>query len=207
MLWFLLLAAVICLYLFIFSLSPWIYTILFLFLLLTHIIRLPLSSLDTYNPLPLSSLDTYNPSVSSLRYETLRIIIINFLALWSIYLSSLHVHFKNDSEYLTRGTTQVFILLIFLQQNLVSRSLLSLLRYFFLNFSFISVWWCPLSIFPNTCNFPSLQAFLCFPDLAVLFLLLFLFSHFSLLDSTFFDGKFHSHILAIYSYCLHILIG
>ena len=64
-------------------------------------------------------------------------IIIDFLVLWSIYLSSILVHFKNVLEYFTRVTTQVFILWkTFLLQSLVLRSYLVLLRYFLLFFFF-----------------------------------------------------------------------
>ena len=47
------------------------------------------------------------------------------------------------------------------------------LKYSFLIFFLSSpfVWWCPLPIFPSTCNFPFLQAFRFFLDLVVLFLL------------------------------------
>ena len=60
-----------------------------------------------------------------------------FLILWFICLSSFI--FKNDPEYLPRGTTQAFNPLIrFLLYSLVSSSFLVLLRYSFLIFSFIS---------------------------------------------------------------------
>ena len=54
-------------------------------------------------------------------------IILNFLVLWSICLSSFQVNqFKNDPAYLTRETTYVFIpLMRFLLQKLVSRSFFS----------------------------------------------------------------------------------
>ena len=56
-------------------------------------------------------------------------IIISFLILWSICLSSSLVYFKNGPDYLTRGTVQVFI---FLMRFLFSRSFPVRLRYFFL---------------------------------------------------------------------------
>ena len=73
----------------------------------------------------------YSLLMSSLECEVL-CIAINFPVLWSLCLSFSLVHFKNCSDYLTRNTVQVFILLIkFLQQILVSRSFLIFLRYFF----------------------------------------------------------------------------
>ena len=54
-------------------------------------------------------------------------------------------------------------------------------RMLFLSFpSFLLTWWCPLQVFLSTCNHPSLQAFLCFPDLTATFLPLFLNFHFLL---------------------------
>ena len=48
-----------------------------------------------------------------------------------ISLSSFHFHFENGPEYLTRGTAQVFTLLMrFLLQSLISGSFLVLLSYF-----------------------------------------------------------------------------
>ena len=64
--------------------------------------------------------------------------VISFLVLWSICLSSFLVHFKKGPKYLTRGTAQVFIPFIrFLQDRFVSSSFL-VLRYSFSIFSFIS---------------------------------------------------------------------
>ena len=60
------------------------------------------------SPLPPSFLDTYSLSTSSVGCKTL-FLVINFLVLWSICSTSSLVHFKNGPEYLTRGTTQVFI--------------------------------------------------------------------------------------------------
>ena len=65
--------------------------------------------------------------------------VIIFLVLWSISLSSSLVHFKNGPEYLTKETAQVFIRFIRLQLfSLISSNFLILLRYSFLIFSFIS---------------------------------------------------------------------
>ena len=65
-------------------------------------------------------------------WDTLSMI-ISFLVLWSICLSSSLVHFKNGPEYLTRGTTQVFIPLIRCRpHSFVSRSFMVLLGYYFI---------------------------------------------------------------------------
>ena len=90
------------------------------------------------SPLPPSFLDIYSLSTSSLGCNAL-CSVISSLILWSIYLSSSLVYFKNGPEYLTRSIAQVFIPLIwFLQHSFVSSSFLVLLRYFFFIFSFIS---------------------------------------------------------------------
>ena len=88
-------------------------------------------------------------------------IVINFLVLWFIYLSSKFFHYKNFPAYLSIETTLMFIpLMSFLLQSLVSRKKNLLLRNSFLFFpSFPLVWLWLLSIFRNTCNFPSLQKF------------------------------------------------
>ena len=95
-----------------------------------------------------SFLDTYSLSTSFLGCNALCIVII-FLVLWSICSSSSLVHFKNCPEYVTRGTTQVFIHLIrFLQYSFVSSSFLVILSYslkFF--FSSLLIWLCLLPIF------------------------------------------------------------
>ena len=88
------------------------------------------------NPFPPSFLDTYSLSTSSLACNAL-IIVISFLVLWSICLSSSLVHFRKGLEYLTKGTAKVFILLVsFRQESFVSSSFLVLLRYSFFNFVF-----------------------------------------------------------------------
>ena len=73
----------------------------------------------------------------------------------SIVMNSSLVHFKNDLEYLTRGAAQVLIpLMRFLLQILVSKSFLLFLTFFFLIFSFASVYlMVSASIFPNTSNY------------------------------------------------------
>ena len=67
------------------------------------------STLSSMLTNPLSPfLDTYNLSTLSLGCKAL-CIVVSFLVLWSIYLSSSLVHLKNNPEYLPRGTAQVFI--------------------------------------------------------------------------------------------------
>ena len=59
-----------------------------------------------------------------------RCIVINFLVLWFIFLSSTIVYFKNGTEFLTEETVQVFIpLMMFLLLSVVSRNFLILLMY------------------------------------------------------------------------------
>ena len=91
------------------------------------------------SPLPPSFLETYSLSTSSLGCKAL-CIVISFLVLWPICLSSHLVHLRKGPEYPTSGTAQVFIPLIrFLILCFVSSSFLVLLRYSFWIFSFISV--------------------------------------------------------------------
>ena len=61
--------------------------------------------------LPPSFLDTYSLATSSQVCKALYIV-ISFLFLWSICLSSSLVHLRKDPEYLTSGPAQVFIPLI-----------------------------------------------------------------------------------------------
>ena len=90
------------------------------------------------SPLPPSFLDTYSLSTSSLWCNAL-CMLISFLVLWFIWLSSSLVHFKNCPEYLTGGTAQVIVPLIwFLLPSFVSSTFMGLLGYSFLIFSFIS---------------------------------------------------------------------
>ena len=90
------------------------------------------------SPLPPSFLDSYSLSTSSQGCNAL-CLVISFVVLWSIFLSSSLVHFTKGPDYLTWGTAQVFIPLIrFLQENFVSSSFLVLLRYSFWILSFIS---------------------------------------------------------------------
>ena len=117
-------------------------------------------------------------------------IIINFLILSSVCLYSFFVYFKNGSEYLTSRTAQVFIpLMRFLQQNLVSRSFLVLLRYTLLIHFFLRLCLFDYICFPYSqvlvASLPpplslSLSASKCILDLVVLFISLLFFSYFSL---------------------------
>ena len=80
-----------------------------------------------------------SPPSTSFLWCNVLCMVISFLVLWSICLSSSLIHIKKVPEYLTGGTAQVFIPLIrFLQHSFVSSSFLVLLRYSFLIFSFIS---------------------------------------------------------------------
>ena len=90
------------------------------------------------SPFPPFFPKTYNLSTSSLGCKAL-CMVISFLILWSICLSSSLLYFKKGFEYLTWGTALVFIPFIrFLLYSLLSSSFLVLLRYSFFNFSFIS---------------------------------------------------------------------
>ena len=81
------------------------------------------------SPLLPSFRNTNILSPSSLRCRSF-CIVMGFLVLWSICLSSSLVHFKNGPEHLTIRRAWAFIPLIrFLQYSLVSLSFLILLRY------------------------------------------------------------------------------
>ena len=87
-----------------------------------------------------SSLFSWYMSTSSLGCNAL-CMVISFLVLWSICLSSSLVHLRKCPEYLTRGTAQAFIPLIrFLLENFVSSIFLVLLRYSFWILFFISTY-------------------------------------------------------------------
>ena len=85
-----------------------------------------------------SLLETLSLSMLSLEYNVL-CMVISFLVLWSICLSSYQVHLRKGSKYLTIGTVQVFIpLMRFLLESFVSSIFLVLQRYSFRIVSFIS---------------------------------------------------------------------
>ena len=114
------------------------------------------------SPLLLSFLETYSQSTSSLGCNAL-CIVISFLVLWSICLTSSLVHLRKGPEYLTRGTAQIFIPLIrFLLLSFVSSSFLVLLRDSFRGFSFIfTVFRCQPPRCPSICRF----RFICAVDI------------------------------------------
>ena len=78
------------------------------------------------NPLPRSFLNSYSLSTSSLRCNAL-CMVISFLVLWSICLSSSLVLFKKGLEYLTRRYSPS----IYSFDSFVSNSFLDILRYSF----------------------------------------------------------------------------
>ena len=81
--------------------------------------------------LPTSFLDAYSLSMSSLGSNAL-FMVISFLVLWSICLSSSLVYLRKGPEYLMRDTAEVFIRLIrFLLESFVSSSFEVLLIYSF----------------------------------------------------------------------------
>ena len=83
-------------------------SIVFLYIVSSRCIDASTLSSMLASPLPPSFLETYSLSTSSLRCKAL-CIVISFLVLWSICLSSSLVHLRKGPEYLTSGTAQVFI--------------------------------------------------------------------------------------------------
>ena len=154
------------------------------------------------SPLP-PFLGTYSLSTSSLGCNAL-CMVISFLVLWSICLSSSLVHLRKGPEYLTRCTAQVFIPLIrFLQESFVSSSFVVLLRYSFWILFFIST--CLMvsaSRFLSICRSRFLRAFWSCLDLAVLFRQM-SFVPFHDEHCTFFNAKFRPYILTVYSNCVY----
>ena len=142
--------------------------------------------------LPPTFLDTYNLSITSLWCKGL-CIVIKFLILWFICLSSSLIYFKNSHKYLTRGVSQEFNLLMrFLQQSLRSRNVLVHLRYTFPIFSFVSACLVVAAyIIPNYNYFFFVQACLFFLDVCFCFLPLCLFT-FHYQYGTFFLSNFIS---------------
>ena len=97
----------------------------FLVLFLVAIMRLPLRfSMESLSrcidvstlyrmlamPAPPPFLDSHSRSTLSLKCNALSIV-MNFLVLWFICLSPSQVHFKNGSEYLTKGQPRYLTLL------------------------------------------------------------------------------------------------
>ena len=151
-------------------------------------------------PLPPSFLDTYSLSIFSLGCNT-SCMVISFLVLSSICLSSSLVHFKKSPKYLTRSTAQFLISVIrFRQDSFVSSSFLVLLRYFFQNFFF--------HLHLLDVNFQDAQVFLgyLFSERSNLVLIRYFhflsqmsFDNFHYLHGIFFYIKFHSYVLKVYS--------
>ena len=83
------------------------------------------------SPLPPSFFDTYSLSTFSLGCNALWVV-VSFHVLWSICLSSSHVHFKKGPEYLKRDTAQVFILIKSQLDGFFSCNFLVPLRYAFI---------------------------------------------------------------------------
>ena len=156
-------------------------------------------------PLPPSFLDTYSLSTLSLGCSAL-CMVISFLVLWSICLSSSRVHLRKAPEYLSSGTAQVFIpLMRFLLGSFVWSSFRVLLRYSFRIMSFICTClmvsaskitkylevsfsssvlilsWFGSSIPSVTCRFPLFMTSM----------------------AHFFCAKFHNYVLTVYSNCVY----
>ena len=133
-------------------------------------------------------------------------IVINFFILWSICLRSFLVHFKNGLEYLTRGTAHVFIQLMrVLLQSLVSRTFLIFCdtHFFFFFFYLLLFDDVRFQYFQIIIIFLFIQLFdSCLIWQLCSFIYLF-FSTFHYKHGPFFKAKFHSHILAVYSYSLY----
>ena len=119
--------------------------------------------------------------ISSLEFKAF-CIVINFLL-----TESFLIHFKNGLEYLSWETPGVIHLMRFQLNHFVLRGFLVLLRYSFRIFSFVIIWCCPLPIFLRTCNFPSLQALLCFPYIAIVLQLMFSFFPLFLISMVYFS--------------------
>ena len=132
--------------------------------------------------LPPPLLDTRSLSTSSLKCKAFYIV-MSFVILWSICWSSIHVHFKNGSEYLTRRTAQLFIPLMKIPLcSLFLRSFFRSLEVFFFNFSFISIYLkVSASNIPKYLYVSFSQGVLIFLDLRVHFLPYFVLLRFSLL--------------------------
>ena len=134
-------------------------------------------------------------------------IMINFFVLWYICLSFLLIHLRMV-ESILQGELPCFFITLkrFLLQNMVSRSFLvvlgnSVVFGFLFCFAFFFLSDGPIPIFPSACNFflsklsdafliCHFYSFYCF------------FSSFALSTWHIFNPKFHSYILAVYSYCM-----
>ena len=146
------------------------------------------------SPLPPSFLDTYSLSTSYLECNAL-CLVISFLVLWSICLSSILVNFKKGPEYLTRVTARVFIPLI----RFPSR-----VEIFFLNFVlylhlFDGVIFQDGHVFVRFFfSEPSNLVFIWqFRSLCQVSFAAFHYSH-----DTFFYTEFHPYVFTVYSHCV-----
>ena len=128
-------------------------------------------------------------------------IIINSFAFWPFCLTSSIVNFNNGPVYLTRGIIQVSAV------ELGFEKFFLLLMYSFSNFfPFISVWWFPLPLFPDICKFFSRSVLMLFLFCYFYFFNCFTFITFHYQHCTFFNAKFHSYMLAVYSYLFFIKV-
>ena len=154
------------------------------------------------SPLPPSFLDSYNLSITSFGCKAL-CIFIRFLVLCYIWWSSSLILFKNDTGYLTSGTAEVLIPLMFLCYivwfyAVFSFSWGTLFCFFFHLHLFDIVHFQYSLVFVN---FLFLRTFWLFLDLMILFHALFVVSHFLLLAW----HIFLCQILSLYPDCIYPL--
>ena len=158
------------------------------------------------NPLPPSFFDTYSLSTYSLGCNTL-CMVISFLVLWSICLSSSLIHIRKGPEYLRRCTTLEFIPLIrFRLETFVSNSFLVPLRYIsFLILSFLCT-----CLIVSASKMPSYLSVYFSPNVLILSWIdssipsvRCRFSTFYYKYGTFFYAKFISFVLTVYSNCVY----
>ena len=128
------------------------------------------------SPLPSSLLDIYSLSMSSLGCKVL----------WNHQFPCSLVYFKNGHEYLTKGTTRVFISCWrFLQKSLVERNFLHVCHYGPV-FSNLLLPWMLLFLSPDLCQPQSLLQVLAIFKILFIYsvsIRSFLFSHFTIFFS------------------------
>ena len=125
-------------------------------------------------------------------------IVIYFLALWSVCSGSSLAHFNYRPNYLTKEAAEVFIpLMSFLLQSLVLRSFLVCLKYSFLFLPSSPLLW--------LCSLPNIPKYLLFLFSTSVLILSGIDCSIPLfiISMPHFYAKFHSYILAVYSYSLH----
>ena len=105
-------------------------------------------------------LDTYNLSTSSLGCNDL-CMVISFLVLWSICLSSSLVHLRKGPEYLTRAQPKYLFLWWGFCWRVLSRVVFAFSWDILFGscLSFALVWWCQPPRYPSICRFHFLRAF------------------------------------------------